>query len=300
MQCLYHKYSKIIKEVIVNYVVYLDVFLIINTFMDFLILVIAKSLIKPRTTINRCILGAVLGGVMSVIALLIPFKIIWLRFITSYIFICLIMCKIAFKTKGIRNNVRNMCIVYIVTFSIGGAMNALYYYTTFGLVVNRILSGYYVNTLNVIRFISIALITYLITEFLLKVFMKNKASNTRLFQTRIWIKEKYVDIVALLDTGNLLCEPISGRKVHVIEYEAVKDIIEKENGFYRVIPYNSVGNSKGLLNAIEVDLIEVENEGNLPLKLEKQIIALYDKKLASDGKFEGLLHSSIKESINGY
>lgn len=279
-----------------NYVVYLDVFLIINIFMDFLILVIAKSLIKPQTTLLRCVFGAGMGGILSVISLLFPYKTIWLRFITSYIIICFVMCRIAFRVKGIRSNIKNMCIVYGVTFALGGAMNALYYYTTLGFVINRILSGEYIKTVNVMRFISIALLTYIITDLVVKCFNK-KGADKRIYRVNLYAMGKEVTINALLDTGNLLFDPISGRKVHIIEYEAVKDIVNKENGFYRVIPFNSVGKERGLLDAVEVDYMEIEN-GDLPsVKIEKPIIALYDKKLASDGKFEGLLHSSISELI---
>lgn len=283
----------------VNYVVYLDVFLIINTFMDFLILVIAKSLIKPQTTLLRCLTGAGVGGILSVISLMIPYKAIWLRFITSYIIICFAMCRVTFRIKGIRSNIKNMCIIYAATFTLGGAMNGLYYYTSLGFVINRILSGEYIRTVNVMRFVSIALLTYLLTDFFVKMLNKKSDKGRQIYKVKVCEKNQIVTINALLDTGNLLFDPISKRKVHIIEYEAVKEIVNKENGFYRVIPFNSVGNSKGLLDAVEVDYIEIELEnGEKPfLKIDKPIIALYDKKLASDGKFEGLLHSSINELI---
>ncbi len=295
----YYTIEKDLKEVIVSYVVYLDVFLIINIFMDFLILVIAKSLIKPQTTLLRCFTGAGVGGLLSVISLLIPYRAIWLRFITSYILICFVMCLVTFRIKGIRSNIKNMCIVYAVTFCLGGAMNAIYYYTALGFVINRILSGEYVKTVNAMRFISIAIITYLLTDYLVKMINRRAEKGKQIYGVIIGVKDKTVKLNALLDTGNLLFEPISGREVHIIEYEAVKDIVDKENGFYRVIPFNSVGNSKGLLDAIEVDYIEVELKDACErhIRIDKPIIALYDKKLASDGKFEGLLHSSINHQI---
>lgn len=282
-----------------NYVVYLDVFLIINTFMDFLILIIAKSLIKPQTTIFKCFIGAMVGGGMSVVSLLIPYKFLWIRFITSYVFICLVMCRIAFKTKGLRNNIKNMCLVYAVTFCLGGAMNAVYYYTSFGFVISRILSGEYINTVNIIRFISIAFITYIVTDFLIQKINQKKCDDKRIYDVIICCNGRNVCIKALLDTGNLLFDPISGRKVHIIEYEAVKDIVDKEKGFYRVIPFNSVGKSRGLLDAVEVDGLEImtQDKDEPSVKLNKQIIALYDKKLASDNRFEGLLHSSVSELL---
>lgn len=281
-----------------SYVVYLDVFLVINIFMDFLILVIARSLIKPRTTLIKCLLGAFISGILSTISLMISYKVLWIRFITSYILICFVMCRVAFNVKGIRNRIKNMCIVYAVTFCLGGGMNVLYYYTSFGFVLNRILSGEYVKTVNIIRFICIALSIYLVTDFLLGKLKNAVDSDKRIYRIRIGNEDKIICANALLDTGNLLFEPISGREVHIIEYEAVKDIVNKEKGFYRVIPFNSVGNERGLLNAVQMEFIEIEN-GELPcVRFDKPIIALYDKKLTLDGSFEGLLHSSVSKFIS--
>ena len=209
------------------------------------------------------------------------------------------MCRVAFITKGLRDNIKNMCIVYAVTFCLGGAMNAVYYYTSFGFVINRILSGKYVNTVNILRFVSIALGTYIVADFLIKKINQKKCDNKRIYDVIICCNERNVCIKALLDTGNLLYDPISGRKVHIIEYEAVKDIVNKENGFYRVIPFNSVGKSRGLLNAIEADYMEIilQDKDEPDVRIDKPIIALYDKKLASDDKFEGLLHSSVSELV---
>ncbi len=263
-----------------NYVVYLDVFLVINIFMDFLILVMARNLIKPRTTIKRCIFAAVSGGILSVLSLIIPYKTIGLRFITSYILICFVMSKIAFKSKGFKDNLKNISVVYAVTFLLGGVMNVLYYKAN----------------INLMGFISVALATYLITDFIVtKVLKKNQSG--RIYKVCVSANERMVALNALLDTGNLLYEPISRRKVHIIEYEVIKDIINKENGFYRVIPFNSVGKQRGLLDAIEVDFLEITDDEGRSVRLEKEIVALYDKKLTLNGRFEGLLHSSISELI---
>ena len=263
-----------------KYVVYLDVFLIVNILMDFLILIIAKRLIKPQTTILRCIIATIIGGVLSVLSLMIPYKTIWLRFITSYILICFVMVIIAFQFKCIRDSIRNILVVYAITFMLGGIMNVLYYKAPVTLK----------------RFVAVSLMAYVVCSFLCDWITRKKAGE-KLYKVHIYIKEKSVSVTALLDTGNLLFDPISGRKVHIIEYETIKDIINKENGFYRVIPYNSVGNSRGLLNAIEADCMEIENGEGAKIRVDKPLIALYDKKLASDGRFEGLLHSSISELI---
>lgn len=283
------------------YVVYLDVFLIINIFMDFLILVVAKKFFKPQTTLLKCFLGALGGGVLSVFSLMIPYKILWLRFITSYVVICLFMCLMTFGFKGLRNSIKSMVCVYFATFLLGGTMNALYYHTIFGFMLNKILSRNYFSKINIMRFVCIVLITYLVTNFILKEINIKKDNKVRIYKIKLSINERSTYVNALLDTGNLLKEPISGRDVHIIEAEVLKDIIGEDylkNGVYRIIPYNSVGNEKGILPGIEADCMEIYIGGEKSvIKIDKPLIAIYDKRLSSKGEFFGLLNNSVNELI---
>lgn len=270
-----------------RYVVYLDVFFTINMIMDFLVLIIARHFIKPQTTINRCILGAMAGAVLSAVAFVIPYRALWLRFITSYLVICYIMCIITFNLRGFRKNIKALIYVYIVTFIMGGAMNALYYNTKI---------GSFIFDIKFTRFISIVLATYLIADLLVKVINRDKEIKKNIVNLKIFVQDKEVMLSALVDTGNSLKAPISGRIVHIVEMDVIKDIIDEEyikNGKYKVIPFNSVGRSHGLLPAVEVESIEITDGKDISVKMEKQIIAIYDKNLSTNGEYRGLLHESI-------
>ena len=97
---------------------------------------------------------------------------------------------------------------------------------------------------------------------------------------RICLFEKTIDLVALLDTGNTLTDPMTGQGVAVVESSVLKPLFpiqlrkilddlkdptvamtQLENELwksrFRLLPYRSVGVSNGLLLAVRSDWLEV-------------------------------------------
>ena len=117
----------------------------------------------------------------------------------------------------------------------------------------------------------------------------------------IKIKGKEKKIKLMVDTGNLLKDPISGMPVIVIEHTELYDILPKEllnnlekilggdlkgipedikNEYLsklRVIPYSSLGKQNGMLLGIKADEVKVEDE---TIK-NNVIIGIYNKALTN-------------------
>lgn len=74
---------------------------------------------------------------------------------------------------------------------------------------------------------------------------------------------KTVEVTALIDSGNSLVEPISGKAVCVIDRKIFEWLWGQEGPGFRVIPYRSVGKKKGLLKAYLLEELEMEYEGML-------------------------------------
>lgn len=99
---------------------------------------------------------------------------------------------------------------------------------------------------------------------------------------KIKYKEKEIQIRAMIDTGNLLKDPISKMPVIIVQKEKMQDIIQKqilenlENIIYgtyieeieqdyiqrlKLIPYSSLGNQNGMLIGFKPDEITLEQDG---------------------------------------
>ena len=128
----------------------------------------------------------------------------------------------------------------------------------------------------------------------------------------MWILDingKKVNIHAIIDSGNLLKDPITGASVIVVERAKLEEIIEKEildnlqnilagnyKGLdkeeyiskFRLIPFSSLGKQNGMLLGIRPDYIVIVNEEN-EKKIENVIIGIYNKSLTKRGEYRGLI-----------
>ena len=133
-----------------------------------------------------------------------------------------------------------------------------------------------------------------------------------LFKTKIKLGKNEITLNTMLDTGNLLKEPISGNPVIVVEktelYELIpkeilyhseeilggdfenipKEIQEEYMSKFKMIPFTSLGKQNGMLLGIKADEIEVIN--NEYIKKEKNaIIGIYNKALTKRGEYNALI-----------
>ena len=90
----------------------------------------------------------------------------------------------------------------------------------------------------------------------------------------------------LIDTGNRLKEPVSGRPVHVAVREVIEAISPRIQGV-TYIPYRSVG-GEGLLPAVTLDEIKVEQQGNC-YTLARPLVAVVKQPLSPTGEYEVLI-----------
>ena len=94
---------------------------------------------------------------------------------------------------------------------------------------------------------------------------------------------------ALWDTGNQLYEPYSHQPVHVITYEACLGLCDQVPRVI-YIPFHSVGAEYGMLPGIQIDEIEVAQDGKLIRRFEKPWLAVSRKSLSTGHQYEMLLH----------
>lgn len=114
----------------------------------------------------------------------------------------------------------------------------------------------------------------------------------------------------MIDTGNLLKDPITNSPVIIIEKNKLSNILPKEilentekiiNGKYkfsdeylkyaskfRVLPFSSLGKQNGMLLGFKVDKIEAEINDEEIIR-EDAIVGIYDKKLSNRNQYEGLI-----------
>ena len=192
--------------------VYVDLYFLINTCMNLLALMISATLLHRKISRWRAWLAAAAGGLWAVMALFWGVEGFWgLLCDAAVIFL---MCAVAFATKktSLGSLLKCMLVGVLTSMILGGVMTALY------ALFNRIklpLGESHENSSSLLIFVLIAALAGLATvhggRFLgLSKKSKYVTVNAVLFG-------KTVTLRAMVDTGNRLREPISGRSVIVAD-----------------------------------------------------------------------------------
>lgn len=94
----------------------------------------------------------------------------------------------------------------------------------------------------------------------------------------------------LADSGNSLYEPYGERPVSILEKKKAGKLagrVPQEK--YYLVPYHSIGKKHGLLTAVELPKMEVE-EGGQKRVFFKTVVALSDEVVTEKGNYQMILH----------
>lgn len=208
------------KEIAMEEEIYADVLFIINFSMDFLSLYIVGRLMHFMMEAKRVILGASVGALYGVLELLITLT--RLRQTALALGVLCLMCLIAFGWKSFRTYMTSVGLTFGVSMLIGGIMTSAF--LKLGNAVSYLEIGGSIATvygdLPVWKFAVFALLSALVTWLLGKIFRRKRAQRACLVRMRFDGKEGVFP--ALVDSGNLLEEPVSGTPVIFLKGKAAK------------------------------------------------------------------------------
>ena len=274
------------------YVVYLDVFFCVNFIMDYIVLRLTSVIAKKKVGKIRLCAGAILGAIYSVIAL--KFFIqhsIYLTFLN--LFMLILMVFITFKFESIKVFFKNCIFMLIISIFMGGLLNYLYYSTRVGVMIQGAIHNQSLAVVNTRKFIFVTLLAYLIVSLIIAFIRKYKLDEMRYYQVKLIWRGKAVIAEALYDTGNCLTEQTTGKIVHIVQGDLIrqfgKDI---ENGGIYIIPFHSVGEDNGILYGIRLDEMVIERESE-ELHIKFPIVGIYEGELSANHKYKIILNSGV-------
>ncbi len=273
---------------------YIDIYFLLNFTVDLLSLYFAAIFSGIRSSAKRLIISSVLAALFACFAVLIPLKgiIFIIMIILTGIVITLIFAKGA---SYLRMTKLFISFLIFETF-IGGLVNCFY-----GILDNYIYqyfkdSNFGTYNSNLILISVLVLLSYAVIKMLFLIFSGRSAEENK--NLSICFLGKKEDVTALVDSGNLLVDPLSGKPVILIKKNMVKlfsdcsDIINSNDDEIkkriRLIPAKGIGSSK-IYTGIRCDFIMLEDE---KIKYENAVIALDDEE-GSYGGYAALMPSSV-------
>jgi len=265
----------------IKQVIYADIIFLLNFCMDFLALFAAGKILGLKLSAVRLVLSSVLGAVYCIFTFLYDYSVVPEMIIN--IFISVIMCFIAYNINSLIKFTKIFVIFYAACFMLGGGIEALYYLS--GLVKTEdIIGGPDLNAS--LSFQTVIIFAGLCT--LIIVFAGT------LFKRRFGIKDteitigfmgKEVKVDTIVDSGNLLYEPISSLPVIVVTLQSAANLFDMDtieffagdsveylnkitgNNIgsalkFRIVPIKSVMDSKAILPAFSPEYIKYKAKTN--------------------------------------
>ena len=288
--------------------IYIDVVLIENLIMNYIILLATGLILKLKIKHIRLILASLLGAIYSIVAYTRVLE-VYSSFVLKIILSVLIVY-IAFNPQKVKQLWKDILIFYLTSFVFGGAAFALIYIVKPQDILMK--NGLFLGTYPLKTVILGAIIAFfiIITAFTV---VKKKISKKDMFcKTEIQLNGKKIKANTMIDTGNMLKEPITNTPVIVVEHtllyqcmpkeilnnleniiggdlEKIPDKIKEEYILkLKLIPFSSLGKQNGMLIGIKPEYVKIITEEQEEIK-ENVIIGIYNKSLTKKGEYRALM-----------
>ncbi len=248
--------------------VYADELVFINLIVNYFLILASALLSGTDFRRRRVLLGAVVGGLSSLI-IFIPSAHIALSVLVKLLLSALIvMC--AFENKSLKQFLKRYMTFFLVNFIFAGIMMAVWLsFKPEGMVYNN---GVLYFNINAALLVMMTVVCYVVVTAASRL-LRKRAPESHCGRAEITVGSGTVRADALLDTGSGLTDAFTGKPVVVAHRDAVKTLLPPELGDFfgggslsacevpdgwsgrlRLIPFNTVG-CKGLLPSFKCDVI---------------------------------------------
>ena len=228
--------------------VYIDILFVINLAVDYLVVFATARLAGIRFERLRGLLAAILGALYSLIIFADVSETV---FIITKFAVSAIMVFVVFGKRKMGDFLRVLTIFYICGFLFSGFMmliNSVTHSRSF-----FVKSGIVYFEFSALEIVISGTAAFVVTEILHRIFRRGEPEGD--FFAKVMYNGKTAVLKGFTDTGNNLCEPISGTPVAITSPAAIKNIVPEnmfcamennslsmEKGFY-LVPCKTVSGS---------------------------------------------------------
>ena len=288
--------------------IYIDVIFLENLIMNSIILYATAIILKIKPKMIKIIISSAIGSIYAIITYITEIE-IYTSVILKTI-LAIIIVYVAFNPQNVKKMLKEVAIFYLTSFVFGGVTLYLIYYIKPQeiFIKNGMFVGIYI-----LKVILLGGIFALIIIKISSKIIKDKITPKDIYcNIKIKIDNKIIETKGMIDTGNLVKEPITNTPVVILESTLLekalptiilnnlenilsgdlsqipKEIQEKYISKLRCIPFSSLGKQNGMLLGIKADEIEVETEYEKKVS-NNVIIGIYDKTLTKRGEYRALV-----------
>ena len=281
------------------YEFYIDVFFVVNLFMDFLVLCLTNRILRGSAKPWRALLGALAGALGISLFFWLSKEINTVNILIFSIGMSFAMVWLDCRPCRGKELLAGVLACWGISFLLGGLLYALPPRAGKGILI----------------FFTITFTAYWILNTGIRLFKYLKGKAVLRCRVILETGGQKIELKGLLDTGNCLTDIDTGKPVCVMEKSRFSGMLEKkqqdalesfcamedfgegdaENLKPRFLIYTALGCERGLLPVVTADRLVIFWEGK-KICLSQAAIGLSDAPLSPYGKFEIIISPKILDS----
>ena len=227
--------------------IYLDLVMLLNFAIDFVLLLTVSIILKRNISINRIMIGAFVGGI-SILFLFFNMNNIILFLLKLIISILMII--ITFKFVNLKYTLVNLLYLYMTSVVLGGflyLLNIEFSYKKVGII--------FINNGLSINFIFLIIFSPIILYIYIKQTKHLRYNYSNYYNIEIINKNKKYKYTAYMDSGNVLVDNLTKKSVILIDKRKILFNIKE----FRLIPYMGV-NGSSMIKVVKIDKLIFNNK----------------------------------------
>ena len=270
-------------------VVYADIVFLENLIINYVILYVTTLVKKIKVSNLKILVSSACGSIYTIVSIGNDNAI-------SKLILSIIMIRIILPTNNFKK------ILETLSFTTGGTAIALSYFARSNQM--NLIDGIPVIEFPIlVSSVGVAIGIFLIW-FTLKNVKQRISKRDIIYDMEIFFGDRRIKIKALLDTGNMLKDPLTQKSVVVATKRCLKKILPEElfmdmetilggdrigkikefEKLIKIIPFKSLGNEHGILLGIKSNKIIVDNS-----EIKDVIIGIYEKEFSKTRRYDALI-----------
>ncbi len=291
--------------------IYLDILLLENLVINYLILYVTARFLKLRVSSLRLFAGAIVGALYVIFIILQPGMKVYYTTVAK-ILLSFFIVAVTFSPRKVLPFLKTLVIFYVSTFIFAGAALAFLYFNQQGGFVRNGIIYVFGQSKGSLMFFGIITVGIIVKIFI-EVIQSRITKEKLLIPVKIAFDNRSIHLSGLVDTGNSLKDPLSNLPVMVVEFKALAELLpleirsifenSKEDDLncitaaisksiwfsrFRLIPFSSLGKENGMLLGFKPDFIEVGEEEE-KRDIKNVIVGIYNRSLSKNEKYKALL-----------